>query len=125
MYSRHGTGSSGNLSHFSHRVTGSLHGHQCDPVYHPVSVFFVCDICVVFSLYSVNNHKSSVSYYRSTGRLVTLSPQQHNRFLNNVQYSPSSFQTNRLSLCLDYFLKFAYPVDEIAVVNSANSIFFT
>ena len=31
--------------------------------------------------------------------------------------------SNRLSLCLDYFLKFAYPVDEIEVVNSANSIF--
>jgi hypothetical protein len=59
-------------------------GHQCDPVYHPVLAFFTCDICVVFFVVlCCNNRKSTVT---TIGRLVK-SSQQHNRFLNNVQYS--------------------------------------
>ena len=67
---------------FSHRVTGSP-GYQGDPVNDPVLSFFRKMFVLCFSLYSVNNRKSSVNYNRSTGRLVT-SSQQHNGFLNNV-----------------------------------------
>jgi hypothetical protein len=60
--------------------------HQCDPVYNPVLAFFRAIFVLCFSLYSVNNRKSTVNSHYTTGRLVT-SSQQHDRFLNNVQYS--------------------------------------
>ena len=48
--------------------------------------FFRKMFVLCFSLYSVNNRKSSVNSNTSTGRLVTTT-QQHIGFLNNRSYS--------------------------------------